>query len=125
MQFPRWLARFNRYVTNPVRRLWAGWVPAMGIIHHVGRRSGKAYRTPVHVFPTNDGLAILLSYGPNCDWVKNLAAARGGQIRHCGKTIEVTNPRVLAKAEAAPSVKRRRLIFSRLPFEYALMLTWA
>ena len=26
MQLPQWLARFNRHVTNPVQRLWAGWV---------------------------------------------------------------------------------------------------
>ena len=40
MQLPQWLARFNRYVTNPVQRLWAG-APGMGILEHVGRKSGK------------------------------------------------------------------------------------
>jgi hypothetical protein len=46
MQLPQWLARFNRYVTNPVQRLWAGWGPSMGILEHVGRKSGKQFRTP-------------------------------------------------------------------------------
>jgi len=55
-QLPQWLARFNRYFTNPIQRMWAGWVPGMGIIEHVGRRSGKQYRTPVNVFTTEDGI---------------------------------------------------------------------
>jgi len=41
MEFPQGLARFNRHVTNPVQRLWAGWLPPFGIVEHVGRRSGK------------------------------------------------------------------------------------
>ena len=41
MQLPQWLARFNRHVTNPIQRLWAGWAPTMGILEHVGRKSGK------------------------------------------------------------------------------------
>ena len=67
MQLPQWLARFNRHVTNPIQRLWAGWAPTFGILEHVGRKSGKPYRTPLTVFPTNvdgqAGVAILLTYG--------------------------------------------------------------
>lgn len=58
------MARFNKYVTNPVQRLWAGWLPGFGILDHVGRTSGKPYRTPLNVFPTDDGVAVLLTYGP-------------------------------------------------------------
>jgi deazaflavin-dependent oxidoreductase (nitroreductase family) len=123
MQLPQWLARFNRHVTNPIQRMWAGWVPGMGIIEHVGRRSGKPYRTPVNVFTTEDGLAILLTYGPNRDWQKNLDAAGGGRIKHYGTTHSYTDPRMLTKADAAPSVKGLwRPLFSMLPFEYALLL---
>lgn len=123
MQLPQWLARFNRHVTNPVQRLWAGWLPAFGILEHVGRRSGKRYRTPLNVFSTDDGVAILLTYGPNRDWLKNLTSAGHGRLRRYGKTFEVTDPRVMPKAVAAPSVRGLwRPIFSRLPFEYALLL---
>jgi deazaflavin-dependent oxidoreductase (nitroreductase family) len=127
MQLPQWLARFNRHVTNPLQRLWAGWVPTMGILEHVGRRSGKPYRTPLTVFSAEidgrAGLAILLTYGPNRDWLKNLTAAGGGRLQRYGKTFAVTNPRVVSKAEAAPHVKGLwRPIFSVLPFENALLL---
>jgi deazaflavin-dependent oxidoreductase (nitroreductase family) len=126
MRLPQWLAEFNRYFTNPIQRLWAGWAPMMGIIEHVGRRSGKPYRTPVNVFTTADGLAVLLTYGPDRDWVKNLNAAGGGQVKRYGKTLRVTNPRVVTKAEAAPSVKGlTKPLFSILPFEYVMLLTRA
>ncbi len=123
MQLPQWLARFNRHVTNPVQRLWAGWLPGFGILEHVGRKSGKVYRTPLNVFPTDDGMAILLTYGPNRDWLKNITAADHAEVRHMGKTITLTDPRVMPKAEAAAHVTGFwRAIFPRLPFEQAVLL---
>jgi deazaflavin-dependent oxidoreductase (nitroreductase family) len=123
MQLPQWLARFNRHVTNPIQRLWAGWMPTMGILTHVGRRSGRQYRTPLTVFPTHDGVAVLLTYGPDRDWLKNLRAT-GGTMRSSGRTFAVSDPRVMSKAEAAPSVTGwMRPLFSRLPFEQAVLLT--
>lgn len=128
MRLPQWLARFNKYVTNPVQRLWAGWIPLHGILLHVGRRSGTPYRTPLVVFSADiDGrpaVAILLTYGPNRDWLKNLNAAGGGAMQRYGKTFDVANPQVMSKAQAAPYVKAGlRPIFSTLPFEQALLLT--
>lgn len=126
MQMPQGLARFNRHVTNPVQRLWAGWLPLFGIVEHVGRRSGKAYRTPVSVFSATvdgkPGVAIMLTYGPDRDWLKNLTAAGGGRMRRNGKTFGIAEPRVVGKAEAAEHVTRGRAVFARLPFEQAVLL---
>ncbi|MFY9921161.1 MAG: nitroreductase family deazaflavin-dependent oxidoreductase [Mycobacterium sp.] len=124
MQLPQWLARFNRHVTNPVQRLWAGWLPGFGILEHVGRKSGKPYRTPLNVFPTDDGVAVLLSYGPDRDWLKNITAAGQARIKRMGRTIEVADPRVMSKADAAAHVTGfSRAVFPRLPFESAVLLT--
>ncbi len=128
MQFPQRLARFNRYVTNPIQRRWAGRIPGHGILEHAGRRSGKPYRTPLVVFNADvngqPGVAILLSYGPNRDWLKNITAANGGRMRRYGKTFGLTDPRVVSKAEAAEHVTRKwRPIFARAPFEQAVLLT--
>jgi deazaflavin-dependent oxidoreductase (nitroreductase family) len=123
VQLPQWLARFNRYFTNPIQRMWAGWAPTMGILEHVGRKSGKPYRTPLTVFSTDDGVAVVLMYGPNRDWLKNTLSAGSGRMRRYGKTLELTEPRVMPKAEAAQSVKGLwRPIFARLPFEQAVLL---
>jgi deazaflavin-dependent oxidoreductase (nitroreductase family) len=123
MQLPQWLARFNRYVTNPIQRLWAGWAPGMGILEHAGRKSGKQYRTPLNVFPTEDGVVIVLTYGPNRDWLKNITAAGGARIMSHGKTTAFVTPVVLPKTQAAQLVKGRwRPIVARLPFEQAVIL---
>ena len=126
MQLPQWLARFNRYVTNPIQRLWAGWAPGMGILEHAGRKSGKQYRTPLNMFPTEDGVVIVLTYGPNRDWLKNITAAGSARIKSHGKTTAFVTPAVLPKAQAARLVKGRwRPIVARLPFEQAVLLTRA
>ena len=123
MQLPQWLARFNRYVTNPVQRMWAGWAPTMGILEHVGRRSGRQYRTPLTVFSTGDGVAILLTYGPDRDWLKNITAAGSGRLKRSGRTFVVSDPRVVTKTQAAQHVTGLgRLVFARLPFDNAVLL---
>ncbi|AKS30581.1 nitroreductase family deazaflavin-dependent oxidoreductase [Mycolicibacterium goodii] len=123
MQLPQWLARFNRHVTNPIQKIWAGWAPTFGILEHVGRKSGKRYRTPLSVFTTDEGVAIVLTYGPDRDWLKNLTAAGTAEIRRHGKTIRVTDPRVVPRTEAAARVRGPiRWVVARLPFEQAVLL---
>jgi deazaflavin-dependent oxidoreductase (nitroreductase family) len=126
MQLPQGLARFNRHV-NPIQRLWAGWLPPFAIVEHVGRRSGKPYRTPVQAFSTTvdgkPGVAILLTYGPDRDWLKNLTAAGGGRMRRNAETFGITDPRVVSKAEAAPHVDGTwRVCFARMPVEQVVLL---
>ncbi len=108
--------------------MWAGWAPSFGILEHVGRRSGKPYRTPLTVFNAEvdgkPGVAILLTYGPDRDWLKNLNAAGGGRMHRHAKTFGVSNPRTVTKAEAAPHVSgASRRLFARMPFEQAVLLT--
>jgi deazaflavin-dependent oxidoreductase (nitroreductase family) len=95
----------------------------MGILEHVGRKSGKPYRTPLTVFSTDNGVAILLSYGPNRDWLKNIVAAGGGRIKRYGKIFDVRDPQVMPKAQAAPAVTGwMRPLYRLLPFEQAVLL---
>ncbi len=123
MQLPQSLAEFNRRFTNPVQLLWAGRAPSFAIVEHAGRKSGTEYRTPVNAFPTDDGVAILLSYGPDRDWLKNLTAAGGGRVVRRGRSRAVTDPRVVTRDEAAPLVRSR--VFAHLPFEQAVLLRYA
>ena len=95
----------------------------MGILEHVGRKSGKPYRTPLTVFPTDDGVAIVLTYGPNRDWLKNIRATNGGRMKRYGKTFQLRDPQVMPKAQAAPAVRGwMRPMFGLLPFEQAVLL---
>jgi deazaflavin-dependent oxidoreductase (nitroreductase family) len=128
MQLPQWMAVFTRDVANRFWRLCAGWIPAHGILEHVGRRSGKPYRTPLMVFDADvdgqPGFVIMLTYGPNRDWLKNLTAAKSARMRRHGKTIGVTDPQVVPRAEAAQHViKGWRPIIAKWPFDQAVLLT--
>ncbi|MGO9927456.1 MAG: nitroreductase family deazaflavin-dependent oxidoreductase [Mycobacterium sp.] len=125
MRFPRWYARWNRLATNKLFRLWAGWVPAMGLLSHAGRRSGRVYRTPLNVFPTADGVAIFLPYGAETtEWLKNVQAAGGAQMQRYGKTFRVSQPRVVPKSQCQIVVAARwRPIYALAPFSETLLLT--
>jgi deazaflavin-dependent oxidoreductase (nitroreductase family) len=102
MPLPRWLGRFNRVVTNRVARVVAGWVPGLGIVEHVGRRSGQGYRTPVNVYRREGGYTVALVYGSNAEWTKNVLAAGSASIVTRGRTHLVVNPRVVTDATRAP-----------------------
>jgi deazaflavin-dependent oxidoreductase (nitroreductase family) len=113
MHLPRALARFNRHVTNPIQRRWAGVIGLHGIVEHTGRRSGRAYRTPVLVFDRPGGFAITIGYGLRSDWVRNLLAADGGALVHRRRRYVLTNPRVLTGAEALDALPAGYRAFAR------------
>ncbi|MGW4846802.1 nitroreductase family deazaflavin-dependent oxidoreductase [Nocardia brasiliensis] len=110
---PRGLARFNRVVTNRLVRVTAGKLPPYSMIHHVGRRSGRAFSTPVFGAYRDDLLLVPLFYGDRSDWVRNLLAAGGGRATYRRRTRELRAPRVVDTATATelPSLAR---IYARL-----------
>lgn len=104
MPLPRALARFNRHVTNRIARPAAGRVAPLGVVLHLGRHSGRLYRTPVLAVRDGDGWTIPLTYGPQVDWLRNVLAAGGCILERSGRRIELTGPRVLSGAEALSQV---------------------
>lgn len=125
MRVPRAVANFNRRVTNPVARSLTPWLPCLGTLEHTGRKSGRRYRTPLLVFRTKNGFVILIGYGPETDWLKNVLAGGSTVLHKGGKAITLTNPRIVEKAEAVPLVMPVPRVFYRLfPYnEAALVLT--
>jgi hypothetical protein len=69
MPIPLAVGRLNKAGLNRLTRRIAPWAPGLGVVVHRGRRSGRAYETPVSVFPTGDGYMFALTYGPGTDWV--------------------------------------------------------
>lgn len=100
MQMPRAMRRINRNFTNRVMRPIAAYARPMAVVHHIGRNSGRAYRTPVLAFPLGDGFLTPMPYGTDTDWARNLLAAGGGELELFGSRHRVTNPRVLDAREA-------------------------
>lgn len=95
MPFPQWLARLNKVGLNRLAKHVAPALPGMGVVVHKGRRSGRIYQTPVNVFRTPGGFVIALTYGAEkTEWVKNVVAADGCEVRTGGRSYRADSPRV-------------------------------
>lgn len=103
--------RVNHRWMNPWQLRSAGKPGAYaGVVHHVGRRSGRRYATPMVPFPTGDGFVIALPYGTRSDWVRNVLAAGTATIDYEGDSYDIVDPRVIpigdAPVEFPPSEQR-------------------
>ena len=94
MPIPKVAGRWNKAGLNRLTRHIAPWMPGFGVVVHCGRRSGRRYQTPVNVFSAGNGYVIALTYGPETDWVKNVLAAGGCELRTRGQTIALGSPRL-------------------------------
>ncbi|MEA3502334.1 MAG: hypothetical protein U9R47_06135, partial [Actinomycetota bacterium] len=56
----RFIKRFNRYVINPVMLWFSGRSGLSAIVHHIGRRSGTPYTTPVIAHQSHEDVIIPL-----------------------------------------------------------------
>jgi deazaflavin-dependent oxidoreductase (nitroreductase family) len=94
MPIPRVVGQWNKAGLNRVTRRIAPWMPGLGVVVHRGRRTGSVYQTPVSVFAAEDGYVFALTYGPDTDWVKNVLAAGGCELRTRGRVIRLASPRL-------------------------------
>ena len=92
MPLSKRVAHFNKRVTNRVTRRLAWWLPGFAIVTHVGRRSGRRYRTPVNVFRSDGRYVFALTYGRESDWVRNVLAAGTCEVETRRRTVTLTNP---------------------------------
>jgi deazaflavin-dependent oxidoreductase (nitroreductase family) len=94
--------RWQRRSVNPRQLATAGTVGArMSVVEHVGRRSGRAYATPVGATDVGGDLVVMLPYGSTADWVRNVRAAGGAVIRYDGRRVTVGAPQVVSVGEVA------------------------
>jgi deazaflavin-dependent oxidoreductase (nitroreductase family) len=97
------LARFNRRVPNRIIGTIAGRrLSPVAFMVHQGRKSGRRYKTPVMPLPVGDGFLVSLPYGQERDWVRNVLAAGRCTLLRGGRRFELTDPRLLDAAGAAP-----------------------
>src|SRR5918996_3509033 len=101
MPLPGWLGRFNRRATNRVTGPFAARLPGFAVVVHTGRRSGRRYRTPVNIFRSGHEFVIALTYGRERDWVRNVMAARGCEVRTRGRAVPLQNPRIVRDDEGS------------------------
>ena len=111
MHIPRFMRSVNRVFTNPVLGTFAWLVPPLAVVHHVGRKTGRAYRSPVVAFVGNAGVVIPMTYGRDVDWARNIVRARGCELERMGRRLTLGNPRIVGFDRA-----HRRLPAALQPF---------
>jgi deazaflavin-dependent oxidoreductase (nitroreductase family) len=98
------LVRATSRVTRPL----AGqrFFPLWALLHHRGRRTGRAYAVPVGVRSVGDTFTIALPLGERTQWLHNVLAAGECTIRWMGHDYLATAPTVVGLTEAAPAFNR-------------------
>jgi deazaflavin-dependent oxidoreductase (nitroreductase family) len=105
------LRQFASHTLNPLVMRLAGkrYFP-FGVLHHVGRKSGKHYSIPIGLARVKGGFVIAMTYGADTDWSLNLRAAGHGTLDYHGRTYRVTDPRVVGERG-----RRAFPLFERIP----------
>ena len=107
---PIWLnwfmRRFTKHVTNPMTLRRAGRANyRTAALHHVGRKSGRPYVTPLAAEPVGGGFVIPLVYGDDTDWCLNLLAAGKATLDLNGEAFPILNPTVIELATVQDQVR--------------------
>jgi len=93
--FRSFLKRFN----DVTRRMSGSRRSTLGLLTHVGRRSGREYQTSLGVNAYRDGFLVPLTYGPRTDWYRNLMTAGTGTLAWKGQTYQVERPQLVSGRE--------------------------
>lgn len=119
---PRLLGQLNRRVVNRFTGPIAARAPWLAEVVHIGRKSGRTYRTPVLAFRTGDRCHIPLTYGRDTDWLKNVVAADGCSLVIGGRPVTARTPEVTHDPGAswAPFVVRQGLRVIDAPYVLTL-----
>jgi deazaflavin-dependent oxidoreductase (nitroreductase family) len=61
------------------------------LVCHVGRKSGRAYSTPLILARTSGGFVAELTYGQDVDWYRNVMAAGTCTVVYRGQEYEIVS----------------------------------
>ena len=86
----------------------------VGLLTHIGRKSGRSYQTSLGVVAYGDGFLVPLTYGPGTDWFRNLSTAGSGTLTWKGQTYQVEQPEILFGTEPMHSWPIRSRIMLQL-----------
>jgi deazaflavin-dependent oxidoreductase (nitroreductase family) len=71
----------------------------LSALHHIGRRSGRAYVTPLGAYPLGDGFVLAVAYD-DVDWYHNVLAAGKCMLTWRGQEYALEKPEVISAADA-------------------------
>jgi deazaflavin-dependent oxidoreductase (nitroreductase family) len=83
-----------------------GWIGPWGLVEHVGRKSGRHYKTPVAILRAGDRLVIPVPFGLGTQWVQNVLAAGEATLHWHGEEVRVGDARIVAWSDVRSLVGR-------------------
>lgn len=96
MPMPQWWGQINKRLFNPRALRNGKWE----VITHVGRSTGRVYRTPLDAHEVDGTFIFILVYGSRSDWVRNILASGWASLQVNRETVELASPRLLPVDEA-------------------------
>jgi deazaflavin-dependent oxidoreductase (nitroreductase family) len=87
---------------------------ASGVLTHVGRTTGRTYRTPINLFRRGDECLVFLTYGSDVQWVKNVLAAGRCSVETRGRVVELIDPELIDDPQLRPAPLHIRFVERRI-----------
>ena len=131
----RWWRDHRRFGASYINRVVDPWLVRQGIVEksegelglleHIGRRSGVARTTPVHPVPIETGFRIIVPLGEESHWAQNVLAAGHCRIERDGMIYELDEPTLVrpTSVEGIPPLAARAMDW--LGFRYMLLRRFA
>ncbi|WP_077101608.1 hypothetical protein [Mycobacterium terramassiliense] len=97
------IRRCTKTANRPMRRIAGTRVGMLyfnlAALHHVGRRSGQSYVTPLSAYRLGDGFVLGVAY-PEVDWCRNVLAAGKCALTWNGKEYALERPELIPAGQA-------------------------
>jgi deazaflavin-dependent oxidoreductase (nitroreductase family) len=116
-----WWRRHRRFGSGWVNRVADPWLVSHGVVdnsaeeiglmEHVGRRTGAVRVTPVHPVATDDGFRIIVPLGLQSQWAQNVLAAGRCRLQVGDMVYELDEPVLVASSmvDGLPRLARRAM----------------
>lgn len=111
-----YLSVLNRTLNPLALRLARSGRGPFSLIRHRGRRSGRAFETPVILAEDRDDVDALvaeLTYGDQVNWYRNIVAG-GGEVVHRGRTYRIMAVERLSRDEGLRAFAGPRAVILRI-----------
>jgi deazaflavin-dependent oxidoreductase (nitroreductase family) len=131
--FVLWWRNHRRAGTDFMNRTFNPWLERrgliggskgeLGLIEHVGRKTGTVRRTAIHPMPIEDGYRIIVPVGQASQWARNVLAAGRCRLLIGEEAVEMTEPVLETPAEVPNLPRPVRALFGWLGFRYLRLRT--
>ncbi len=133
--FVRWWRGHRRFGAETVNRVVNPWLVRqdvsdmsrgeIGLLEHVGRKTGTVRVTPVHPVRTSDGFRIIVPLGDESQWARNVLAAGHCRMQVGDVVHELDEPSLVdpTGVEGVPALGGRAMAW--LGFRYLRLHSFA